>query len=292
MVEREGMRERERGVGGRESWMADGWRDQCSEIVCTFSIFSIARHPQYQAAVSTSAPSNVEGSYSVPLSRQCYSSAPCESPLVSLPVTYIYRDTHTRANAFSLSRACVRIYTRPEDHIEDEEGEFSSQWERLREGRRAPVLVGKRRVIGERVRRRRRRHRATQCRRDARPNDTAFAKGYFSPAAISRSAIRLTAAPRSSWEEKEKKIKREGEREREREKEGTLRRAVLTPRKGKEDIEEKSAHRPGILSCHSSTPLKSYWCDGTLSSSWWSTSNYVIIIIITCHTGCGKCIID
>jgi len=33
-----------------------------------------------------------------------------------------------------------------------------------------------------------------------------------------------------------------------------------------------SIHRPGILSCHSSTPLKSYWCDGTLSSSWWSTS--------------------
>ena len=26
-------------------------------------------------------------------------------------------------------------------------------------------------------------------------------------------------------------------------------------------------HSPGILSCHSSTPLKSYWCDGTLSSS-------------------------
>jgi len=113
----------------------------------------------------------------------------------------------------------VRIYTRPEDHIEDEEGEFSSQWERLREGRRAPVLVGKRRVIGERVRRRRRRHRATQCRRDARPNDTAFAKGYFSPAAISRSAIRLTAAPRSNREEKEKKIKKERGREKERERE-------------------------------------------------------------------------
>ena len=27
------------------------------------------------------------------------------------------------------------------------------------------------------------------------------------------------------------------------------------------------SHSPGILSCHSSTPLKSYWCDGTLSSS-------------------------
>jgi len=37
--------EREREGGRRESWMADGWRDQCSEIVCTFSIFSIARHP-------------------------------------------------------------------------------------------------------------------------------------------------------------------------------------------------------------------------------------------------------
>lgn len=105
---------------------------------------------------------------------------------------------------------------RPEDHIKDEEGEFPSRWERL-EGRRAPVLVGGKRggwVVGERVRRRRR-HRATQCRRDARPNDTAFAIGYFSPAAISRSAIRSTAAPRSNREEKgrEKEVKRERERE-------------------------------------------------------------------------------
>lgn len=52
----------------------------------------------------------------------------------------------------------------------------------------------------------------------------------------------------------------------------------INPEKGKEDIGEKSVLRPGILSCHSSTPLKSYWCDGTLSSSWWSTSNRVIVV--------------
>lgn len=69
-------------------------------------------------------------------------------------------------------------------------------------------------MVEERVRRRRR-HRATQCRRDARPNDTAFAKGYFSPAAISRSAIRSTAVPRSSREEKERKMEKEREREKE-----------------------------------------------------------------------------
>ncbi|KOC70376.1 hypothetical protein WH47_02879 [Habropoda laboriosa] len=39
-----------------------------------------------------------------------------------------------------------------------------------------------------------------------------------------------------------------------------------TSREPATDIDTFS-HSPGILSCHSSTPLKSYWCDGTLSSS-------------------------
>lgn len=129
---------------------------------------------------------------------------------------------------------------------------------------------------GERVRRRRR-HRATQCRRDARPNDTAFAKGCFSPAAISRTATRSTRSqPKITTCGKRKEgdwigIDRDRERETERKKE----RKRSTYLRRKEDIRgEKPSHRPGILSCHSSTPLKSYWCDGTLSSSWWPTSRF------------------
>lgn len=40
-TEREGMRRRK--IGGNRGWQRGG--DQHGEIVCSFSIFSIARHP-------------------------------------------------------------------------------------------------------------------------------------------------------------------------------------------------------------------------------------------------------
>lgn len=76
----------------------------------------------------------------VPLSRLLFRTLNPLYPSLSRVRTQTH--THTRASVFSPSRACVFTYTRPEDHIEDEEGEFPSRWERL-EGRRAPVLVGK-----------------------------------------------------------------------------------------------------------------------------------------------------
>lgn len=134
------------------------------------------------------------------------------SPLF-LPLT---RDTrtyiHVRAPSLSFPhpsspsprmRMHTRARARPRIISKTKEGEFPSRWGRL-EGRRAPVLVG--RGCGGR-------HRATQCRRDARPNDTAFAKGYFSLAAISlgnpldglhREPCREQPPPRWTREEKRK----------------------------------------------------------------------------------------
>lgn len=213
-------------------------------------------------SVSLDIPSSKQQSPRPPPARRQVVLGPSLAPLphpeppVCLPITC----THTRVSAFSPLRACVLTYTRPENHIEDEEGEFPSRWERL-EGRRAPVLVGEEaggwlgRGCGGAAATERRSAVGTLDRM-IRPSQ----RGIFRrPPYLARQSARLPHR-----EEKEKG--REKEKKRETYGEGTSRRAILIFEKEKEDRE--SAHRPGILSCHSSTPLKSYWCDGTLSSSW------------------------
>lgn len=109
-------------------------------------------------------------------------------------------------------------------------------------------------------------------------------RGIFRrPPYLARQSARLPYRGAAGKRKRERWRKRERERERGRRERGSTVKSSTNPEKGKEDIGEKSAHRPGILSCHSSTPLKSYWCDGTLSSSWWSTSDRVVVIIVKIH---------
>lgn len=115
---------------------------------CVVSVFSVSLDiPSTKQQSPRPPPATSRGRTRSPSRAGC--TLPRPEPPASLPVAYTARtDTYTHARAaFSPSRACVRTYTRPEDHIEDEEGEFPSRWERL-EGRRAPVLVGRRRVGG------------------------------------------------------------------------------------------------------------------------------------------------
>lgn len=150
--------------------------------------------------------------------------------------------------------------------------------------------------------RRHRRQRAMQYRRDARPSDTAFARVESTPPSAKRhrsitppvatfgifrsclyhrrhvSRERSTIFARiipslSIWREKYIEDAR------------TLAGCIANSEPRQIPIESRTSrmskeveslrlkgleplnHSPGILSCHSSTPLKSYWCDGTLSSS-------------------------
>lgn len=177
------------------------------ENVCSFSIFSIARHWYvYLAAVSPRSPSARHSPSSFPpssatpsrgvgpsLARWCYT-LPHPEPLIppcALPP--LYRATHTYVRSYihvlslflSSSAARMRTHTRAQPRIisKTKEGEFPSRWGRL-EGRRAPRwLVG--RGCGSAAATERRSAVGTLDRM-IRP----FAKGYFSLAAISRSANR------------------------------------------------------------------------------------------------------
>lgn len=149
--------------------------------------------------------------------------------------------------------------------------------------------------------RRRRRQRAMQCRRDARPSDTAFARVESTPPSAKRhqsitppvaTLASASSVPASiiviMYRENDRRSSRESflrYRSGVRNISKTLAGCIANSEPRQIPIEsrilrmskevgsrrpegfEPLNHSPGILSCHSSTPLKSYWCDGTLSSS-------------------------
>lgn len=143
-IEREGMRKRE--IGGRVGWLRGGETSVVRSYV--LSVFSVSLDiPSTKQQSPRPPPATSRGRTRSPSRAGATLPRPVSSLYPSL--SRIRTQTHTdkHAQILSPSRACVRTYTRPEDHIEDEQGEFSSRWERL-EGRRAPVLVGRRRVGG------------------------------------------------------------------------------------------------------------------------------------------------
>lgn len=197
---------------------------------------------------------------------------------------------HIHAHPLSAPRACVFTYTRrarahtpTRNRTEDEEGEFPSRWGRL-QGRRALSLpVGRKRV------RRRRRHRATQCRRNARPNDTTLAKRVFF------AGRHISLGDPLDRKNSEEPVGNPSRRKKQAYEKGSGNLFLSRREKGREHTGVAAQpHRPGILSCHSSTPFKSYWCDGTLSSSWWSTSDRCLSSscsrLTKRGTGCVECV--
>lgn len=140
--------------------------------------------------------------------------------------------------------------------------------------------------------RRCRRQRATQCRRDARPSDTASARVESTPPSAKRhqsitppvaTLASASSVPASiavvMYRENDRRSSRESflrYRSGVRNISKTLASCIANsePRQMSKEVGSRRPegleplnHLPGILSCHSSTPLKSYWCDGTLSSS-------------------------